>query len=343
MEKNNGITVLKIVMSFAVVCRHFWKTCRFEGLYSNIYPITLWAVPTFMIISFMLSYKHFQECDCKWIKSRIWKLYKPILYWGVIFYLIYKMLGILVGESWVTGKDLLIQLCTGASPSICPSMWFEFDLIVLSIIAFLLIYWFGVKGGEALLCILGVTALISEYTGWISLFFADKSYAVQGSLGWSVQHSFGMLPEMFPFVVIGYLFSKFDIIHFLKKYGKISGWFLTISLIIIVVCQNKFPVAQGIWYSGIYLILVTTIVVVLFCLVPEAFWNNGRSVINFLGKYTMGVYFMHSFVGFLVNIVANKMGFEVSTLGVCFVIYFLSIIISALIDRLPFRFCKGLV
>lgn len=335
MEKNSGITVLKILMAFAVVCRHCWINCRFETLYEYIHPITLWAVPAFMIMSFMLSYKHFQECDCSWVISRVWKLYKPILYWGVIYYSIYKIIGIITGENWVTGKDFLIHLCTGASPVICVPMWFELDLMILTIIVFVIIYLLGENRGYELLCILAMVALVSEYTGTISGFFEDKN--------WSVQHSYGLLPEMLPYVVIGYSISKFNIIQLLKKTRKISSIFLLAGLFVVVCCKNKFPAPYGIWYSGIYLILVGTIVVILFCLVPEKFWNNGKSVIQFFGKYTMGVYFMHPLIGFFVNMIANKMGFQVSTLGICFAVYFLSILISAIIDRLPFRFCKGLV
>lgn len=335
MEKNSGITVLKIVMSFAVVCRHFWLNYQFASLYTHIYPVTLWAVPVFMIMSFMLSYKHFAQGDRKWFFERIWKLYKPILIWGVIYSSIYTMMGLLTGKTWVTGKDFLIHLCTGASPSICGPMWFELDLVVLTVIVFVIISLLGDSRGYILMCILACMALLSEYTGGLSLL-------VDG-LSWSVQHSWGILPEMFPFVVVGYSFSKFSIISKIKRNKKKVAFWCGFGLFMTVACKDRFPVAYGVWYQGVYLILVASCVVILFCLVPESFWDRGRLAIDFLGNYTMGVYFMHPLVAFFINLIAGKIGFGVSTLGICLIVYFLSICLSSLIDRLPFRFCKGLV
>ena len=80
MNKNTNFSLLKIFMSFEVVICHF---CVSEMYIAKPFKmIGSWAVPTFMLLSFILTEKHFSNIKKGDLCKRIKRLVYPQIIWG---------------------------------------------------------------------------------------------------------------------------------------------------------------------------------------------------------------------------------------------------------------------
>lgn len=67
------------------------------------------------------------------------------------------------------------------------------------------------------------------------------------------------------------------------------------------------------------------------------------SFIEFISKYTLGIYCMHRLVARFVNEAFVKIGLEKSSFLSCVLIYILSFVISLIIFKIPSKYAKTLV
>lgn len=75
-EYNTGISILKLALSFGVVLCHFYYA---EGILGFLMII---AVPSFMFISFYLTYQLLGQKDSRKFLKRVERLLIPHLFWG---------------------------------------------------------------------------------------------------------------------------------------------------------------------------------------------------------------------------------------------------------------------
>lgn len=73
MKHNYGISILRVILAFRVVCAHFSK----HNFPLNV--ISLYAVPCFMLLSFIFLRKHLDCINKEVVKNRIKKLAIPYI------------------------------------------------------------------------------------------------------------------------------------------------------------------------------------------------------------------------------------------------------------------------
>ena len=186
MQKNNynyGLSILKMFMCFEVVLCHFWQ-------YDNSLILKLFAlmrnvaVPVFIMISFFLMKNFFLSLNHQKLQKRLVKLFKPQLYWAIIYFIIYKICIIIIPNISLklSLNDLLWQIILGHSPNLNPSMWFQFDLIILTIIFSIICHHFNSKKVICLISLL-LGALILQYSGLNYATFNSMIYELKYPLG----------------------------------------------------------------------------------------------------------------------------------------------------------------
>lgn len=341
-----NVAFMKLFFSFCVVLAHYWKAPD-DSLYhiSFMYRIISIAAPVFFLISFYLTSDTIRTSDVKRIGKRLWRLIFPFVSWGVIYYLVYILIGFLLGviktidNSFVirfTKKDLMWQILLGSDRYLCPPLWFQFVLIVFTVL-FWLIYKMFPKRARIVLIILGIWAIVMQYTMINYNLFCRFEF----ELWWPL----GRLAESIPYAVIGACLLNKDLIGKLR-----NNWLITLIIGIIVMILTGpvkiIPTPEyGFSYHGINLILYTISVFILLNLIPFHKANHViKRVIRLFSKYSFGVFCIHYGVGHILDhLVLEALGWKTDTFTECVFIYFISLLTSWLIAKIPGKLAKQLV
>ncbi len=207
---NVGLSLLRAFMCFSVILCHFWGNFD-TGWRGWLSFFKGYAVPVFMLMSFFLTEKTLMSYDKKKIRKRLERLLIPFVLWPLVYWLVYNIVD-LCKSGYGLGcsiTDLLWQLFMGHSPKLNVLMWYQFDLIILSLLLAAIIYVFR-KNYIHILCACMMAAWLLQYSGWNKLFF--------GGLRFEMTYPLGRLAEMFPYAACGFLMAHFGICKKLEKY-----------------------------------------------------------------------------------------------------------------------------
>lgn len=126
---NVGISILRLVMSFIVICNHFKLSThtQFGILINHLCPL---AVPCFMFVSFyLLSDKIESKKYFLIIRSRCQRLLIPLFGWSIIYYFFES---IYFGEI-IDYRNLIYSFVFGSSEKIMAPLWFLSTQLILVI------------------------------------------------------------------------------------------------------------------------------------------------------------------------------------------------------------------
>ena len=341
-EYNYGIAFLKAFFSFCVVCCHFWTR---EG---RSYPASILgrmcenAVPVFFMISFYLSAQIFINTDKAKMHKRFRRLIFPYFAWGFIYYfgylicdLILKTVGIKNGLSIdFTVRDLLWQLAFGSDRYLCPQLWFQFDLIVLTAL-FWIVFRYSKKHSVRIVIALIVMSLAFQYSGLnIRLF---------GALAYEVRFSTGRIAEVLPLACIGFLLAYTEILKPITAH-RLFCCIMCIFSMFTIASGDLFTRSEGFGYGGTYMIAYSTAVFILFNTLSFTFLPAvAKKVIKALSKYSLGVFCIHYGIGHRMDNLLAKTGININSFVKCIIIYFISLLVSRAISIIPSKYAKQLV
>ena len=197
---NLGIEILRMVLCFWVIVFHYSGNKN-----KNKYKIinTFFHVPTFMILSFYLTYKIFKFKNLVKFKQRLERLLFPyilipILYLVIIFYssLSKKIIKKLI-------ISLIMQYITGYY--FYHALWFLLILIIYTVI-FLIIFLITEKYNLILLQIIAIVSYWLQYNEYIYIKLNIYSRYL------TINHFL----EMLPIAVTGITLSSFEILKKIK-------------------------------------------------------------------------------------------------------------------------------
>lgn len=344
-EYNYSIAFIKVFMSFCVICCHFWATGD-----PSFYPVAVMhrmrdiAAPVFILVSFLLTYKMYLKPEFPKLRQRLFRLLVPYFSWGILYYFGCLLVGVILSKIRIenefvirfTKKDLMWQLLFGCDRYLAPQFWYQFNLVVFMLLFWLLFRYLG-KYAKYILIILAALALISEYTCFNYFLFARFEYEIW----WPT----GRLAELLPCAVIGFFLSDTGVMKILRKYRLVTapGCVLLMLIFSYVI---KIPAPEyGFGYSGIYLLIYTTLAFVLLYVIPFGrLPDAGLKVLRFLAKYSFGVYCIHYIIGRIwSDIICVYNGWTRDTFMSCVLIYAVSVFLSWLISLIPGKFSKMLV
>ena len=322
-------------MCFAVVKIHFGKGSE-EGiivgrLWNVICAYAPYAVPCFEIMAFYFSYKMFASCDRGKFKNRLKQLIFPSLSWAVIYivvFWIFKDKSPLQGLSWLVA--FILQVFVGHVYN--QPMWFQTDLIISTIICYIVFKCFYKKKRllYSIICIMGAVALISQYTGF--------NYALLGDLPNYLRYSTGRFAEMLPYTTIGLILGNEASCLKKKEHSLVNVifWFAFVIFVrkILLTQVSLDVLGDNFGYAGIGRMLVGFGIIKLFdelnfIKLPAVLEKAIRKVAGL----TYGCYIMHILVGYFV-LKASWEFLSVSPFKKCLTIYIIGLLISYIILRI---------
>ena len=216
---NYSIAFMRIFFVFFVICNHFyWPT---EYLDSYRIAVTdrmkTVAVLIFIIISFYLAEKHFRDAGADWLKKRAWRFIFPLWAWGVLYFIGFGVIDAAVRTAGYepglslayTFKDLLWQLSLGSDRYLCPPLWYQFDLVVLTVTVWIVYRYFN-KYLWYIISLLGLMSIGAQYFG--------LNYYLFGKYEYEVCYPLGRIMEVLPLAIIGLTLRRLDLPERLKKY-----------------------------------------------------------------------------------------------------------------------------
>ncbi len=338
-----GLCILKIFLSFEVVLMHFGV--QYNGFKFTIpfYMCATASVPVFMMVSFTFAKKTLLNASNVQLCKRMSRLFIPLIVWSIIYvcadlilrYLFNHHLG--YPELVRSVKDFLWQTFTGHRENVNVPMWFQVDLILLSVLCY---YVFrNMKQIGMLICASGMLVLgfAMQYTEFNAYLFNDFRF--------ELKYTLGRLAEMLPYAGLGIIIA-----HLNPKGGDISDLLrvkhprILLGILGVLLILSSFflvaPVA-GFSYSGLSLMIRAIGIYCFFISLDlSCLSEKVKNVIIKLSKYSMGIYCIHMLVGKTCLIF---FGYGSNTFSFAVLVYVISLILCALISLLPWRTAKQIV
>ena len=331
---NYGFSLLKALMAFEVILAHF---CNWE----EYDPLVVWpfrelvslAVSCFAIMSFYLMTGFFLKRDHTRFIQRIKRLSIPQIGWALIYFLAYLFLNLLCHAGLpLKPIDLFWQMLTGHSMNLNPTMWYQFNVIIITVAFYFIFSKTNDHKGFLSLIILLFFSYFMQYSG--------INRALFGNLPFELKKPLGRIFEVTPFAVIGFALKYSNILERLKKYRYL------VMIICVVAFLTGFrvpwPEVKGFDYSGLAKPYLSLCIVTFAYLVPLEYLNqNMKKVIIQITDYTMGIYCSHRLVYTLLFFVFPKLSLH--SFERCVLIYILCYIFCFLISKIPLKEIKQLV
>ena len=287
-EYNYGLALLRGFACFLVILCHFWKPSSTDGIRWFFSYLRGYAVPIFMMMSFMLTQKALVQHERAWMKDRFERLIFPMTGWALIYWSIYVTYDLLMGGGTQHSiNELLWQLVLGSAPQLNPPMWYQSDLVYITILFLIIILLFKNKY-EYVLLFAGAAGLIVQYSG-INMVFSP--------LGYEARYTLGRFAEMLPVAAAGFLISSKGVLEATKRNKAVA---ITASLILAVLAMEsrKYFNPQGYGYQGIAGTLMSMGIIIFCYVIPlEGPGEKLKRLIDFATQYTLGIYCLHMFFG----------------------------------------------
>ncbi len=283
----------------------------------------MFAVPVFMMLSFIFTSQFLEEHNTDKIKKRIERLVIPQAGWAVIYWCIYKIIDMAYGLGLENGiTDMLWQIFSGHSQNLNVTMWFQVDLIYITIL-FLAVILIFKKNYIPVLYFIGAVAIILQYSG-LNMVFNDSRF--------EIKYPSGRFMEMLPLAVIGFMITRDGVLEKIRgrKYLAVN---ISVFIIFIVNKYNIFTDITGYGYSGIKNILVATAFIILFYFLPlDRLSARYQKILIKLTRYTMGIYCMHQLVYKLACLIisAYNLNIKAGTFIGCIFVYIICFIFAYL-------------
>ena len=335
---------MKFFFSFLVVCCHYWRPAD-----ADPYPVAAMlrligvAVPVFVVASFFLTAKIYIEQDAGKMKKRLWRLAFPYVAWGVLYFAGYFLIDLLIKTfSWKDGlrleisyRDLLWQLGLGSSEKLCPQLWYQFVMLVMT-----LVIWFLFKMGKKITpyVLLGIATVM------LFLQYSGLNFKAFGAMRYEMRYPLGRLCEMFPFVCFG-IFLALGLMKILSKQRIITCVVSLAAMVIIGIFKLFNTMPESFTYGGIFALVYGTLAFLFFYTLPfEKLPDFIRICIRFLAKYSFGIYCIHYGVGYCWNaVICRRFGWKSGSFVACCAIYLISLLAAYVISRIPGKYSKQLV
>ncbi|SDB62972.1 acyltransferase [Butyrivibrio sp. INlla16] len=290
---NYGIQLLRMIMCIGVVIIHCADE-RTTGFQSFIYFIATNAVGTFMLIAFYFNKKvsdmHFDQL----VKKRISRIYLPVIIWAFIYSVIKIPVGLIDKEESISLFDFVWQIMTGHDARLNPAMWFQLDLLMLTVL-----YWLyvnrlrtGIKTKEIILVAsVLVFVYLLQYLGINAFLF--------GLLRFELRYPIGRVIEMVPFAIIGSLAAYVvdnNLVN-IKRYSLLA----IVVICLIYMLRNDIGInpQYSFGYAGGEKLIVATALFILFSSADSLIMKGGsivKGIVYNISKYTLGIYSMHIIV-----------------------------------------------
>ena len=321
-------------MAFEVILAHFCNWNEYDSFI--VWPfreLVSLAVSCFAIMSFYLMADFFLNQDHSRFIKRMKRLVLPQVGWALIYFCIYFLLNTLFHANLpLKVIDLLWQMLTGHSMDLNPTMWYQFNVIIITILFYFVFRKNDDQKGFYKLIFLLVFSYFMQYSGINRNLFKDLPFELKKPLG--------RILEVVPFAVIGFTLKYLNIFEYLRKHR----YLVMIACIIAFLAgfSIPWPEVKGFDYSGFAKPYLSLCIITFAFLVPfEYFGHNMKKVIFRITDYTMGIYCSHRLMYTLLYVFFP--GLSLHSFERCILIYLLCYALCFIIDKIPSKILQQLI
>ena len=216
-------------------------------------------------------------------------------------------------------------------------------MILISALFFVLFRFLSKRNALIVTAVLGVMALVFQYSGLNYLLFADLRY--------ELSYPLGRLSEVLPYASTGIILRYFHADRLLQSRPILSVAAGCILAVLAFASERLYPLpAPGFSYSGIYLFLKGIAIFAIAIALPlRSLSTPAAKTLDILTRYTLGIYCIHRLVEHILFIspieswLCRTLHIGSTSLAICFVIYLLSYGCCVLISMIPFKPIKQMV
>jgi fucose 4-O-acetylase-like acetyltransferase len=319
---NTFLAVLRVYLCFNVINSHFLRTPPII-MKKNVKRIIANSlhVPIFFLMSFYFSHKLFLQKNVEKIKKRFERLLIPYFIWPMIIWIINNFLYYAFGLLFnISLKGLIIQLMTGNC--FMKVLWFQYNLIFATLLIIIIIF-LSLNYSIPILLNLCIFAFYFQYS--------NLNYKIFSKYDFFRRYTFGRFSEIIPYCIIGFIIPSLNLIV-LRKY-KIYSIYLLLLIFLFLLRYEIFIKINGFMYQGIPLVIKSSLVFLIFLLMPyEKINNKYISIIKIVTSYTSGIYFLNSnvqkWMKNCITLIKN------GTLSGNIIIYIISYVISLIGEKI---------
>ncbi len=226
------------------------------------------------------------------------RLLVPHFFWAFVYFAIYKLLFLLnVSVQDVGIRELIIQLLTGHSYN--KTEWFQIELIVLTLFYILVFRVLPKQGVLGFTLLTGYLSLLLQYSGVNGALF-ENVLTCECFKHEYVMVLIGRFFEMIPYASLGIVLCNYKVLSKLKEKWKYTIIITTMILFLLLKYPAFVEIERQYSYSGIGYIAFSVLSILLFCCVPLDWLPTlMKTIIRFISRYTMAIYYMHRLIGTL--------------------------------------------
>lgn len=305
-EKNYGISILRVILSFMVVIDHFYIKKK-KYVYLLYYHI-----PTFFLISFYYTHNTFVNSNISKIKLRFERLIIPYFCWSIISLVINNIYYYLFKRPcFHTINHFLANLLNG-HVLILP-LWFQNILLQTTLLITIIVLSFK-KRYLLIFLFLMILSYIFQYSG-INYQFFKEHYTVHYYL------TYGRFFDTLPHSITGFLIASFKITKKLKNYHLYTICF-SFGILIFISYYTFDKDLKTFKYGGLRLNIAAICIFFLFFYSFNKLNNNKtKKCLEAITNYTAGIYFVHYLIGrsLIMKFFFDK---KIKTIFGCIIIYY---------------------
>lgn len=320
-EKNYGIALSRVLLSFMVVMDHFYNYKRKVKFIHILY----YHIPTFFLMSFYYTNKTFTTFNISKIKLRFQRIVIPYISWSIISFILYNIYFYCFKiQKPHTLYNFLENLLNGHVFIL--ALWFQNVLIFTTLIVSIVVLLF--KNDYLLIFLLFfILSYTFQYSG-INYFFFKKNFTLL------YYATFGRFLETLPDSLCGFFIASFNITSILKYYAYKTLFICSCILLFISTYRFKNNLLSF-KYAGIRLNTAAICIFLIFFNLPFNKIKNIRikKLFDNITNYTAGIYFVHYLIGkgYIMKII---LGNKIESVFGCLFIYFISYIVCFCLDQL---------
>ena len=318
-----GLSILRPILEFTVIMTHFYDYNKIPKSLKYISDQTqqfFFHVRVFFIISFYYSKNILISNDYKkQLERLIIRLAMPYFLWPIIFFLLDRILKEFISlKSICTFKALKRQILLGFS-FLFP-LWFQFNLILISILFTLIILIFK-KCYNFILIIISIISFIYQYNG------KNVYYVSKLKIENLERLTVGRIIEMIPCGAIGFLIASSGIMNHLRKF-KLRVFIVCSLIFYFLIKYNVLTKINGYAYQGINMFILSICIFIAFAVFPSELIKNKLiiKIIKQITNYTAGIYYIHVRIEYYIS--NYFISIKMRTLKGCAIIYIFCYLIS---------------
>ena len=280
-----GLGILKTFLAVLVIAAHqFSRNTTKNEIILKIYDNRNIHVPSFFIMSFYFTCHNLLSQNPKKILSRFVRLLIPYIGWPIII----KQTNRIYNQKYKTKFPDSIEILKSQlfwGQEYLSQFWFQWDLIVTTLLFVLIIFIFR-KNCLFILILILILFYYCQYSGN----YFQKYLPIQKNNKYTILRMF----EMVPLGVTGFIIGYFNIINKINKYKFQT---LVISCITYHIVNNYqlFRKVKISMYSGIEFNIKSICAIFIFSLFPsdKITDKNLQKVFNLLTNYSAGLFYLH--------------------------------------------------